>query len=148
MKTLIWIVTGRDETDRTSKWCSQICNLKASSVFNKIQRNGKYSRAGKHIVVLRIIASNREIKWHQQAKNRARMSTMDTKIDTFWPDWLSSFVHFEGRKSGFLLVFWKNQEFFFLFFLNVFNYEGKRFYFFFFIITNKQNALLWGPAKP
>ena len=30
---------------------------------------------------------------------------MDPKIDTFWPDWHSSFVHFGGRKSRFLDFF-------------------------------------------
>ena len=32
-----------------------------SSVFNKIRRNGKFSRAGEHILVLQIIASNKEM---------------------------------------------------------------------------------------
>ena len=38
-----------------------------SSVFNKIQRNGKYNRAGEHIVVLGIIASNRKM-WQVAGK--------------------------------------------------------------------------------
>ena len=38
-----------------------------SSVFNKIQRNGKYNGAGEHIVVLRINASNRKM-WQVAGK--------------------------------------------------------------------------------
>ena len=38
-----------------------------SSVFNKIQRNGKYNGAGEHIVVLRIIPSTGKCdKWQEK----------------------------------------------------------------------------------
>ena len=38
-----------------------------SSVFNKIRRYGKFSRAGEHILVLQIIASNKEM-WQVAGK--------------------------------------------------------------------------------
>ena len=55
---------------------------------------------------------------YQKAKNIARRSKMDSKIDTFGRIWrIYLFNFFLG----------KNARFFFSFFLNVFSYQGERF---------------------